>query len=140
MKPVAAPAAGSPPPRGRGHFIGASLLAFSLVALSVVLMFPDAVRSSPSTIRLVAEEFRFTPKEVTIPTGDIAFAVTNQGEIEHNLAVEDPGGKRVVQIAIIEPGETKSITASLPAGTYVIYCTLPGHREAGMAATLRVRP
>lgn len=116
------------------------MLAFSLVTLSVVLMFQHAVRSSPSTIRLVAEEFRFTPKEVTIPTGDIAFAVINRGEIEHNLAVDDPGGRRVIQIAIIEPGETKSISVSLPAGTYVIYCTLPGHRDAGMAATLRVRP
>jgi uncharacterized cupredoxin-like copper-binding protein len=103
-------------------------------------MFPHAGRGSPSTIRLVAEEFRFTPKDVSIATGDVAFAVTNQGEIEHNIVVDDPGGRRVVQIAIIEPGETRSITVSLPAGTYVIYCALPGHREAGMVATLRVRP
>jgi uncharacterized cupredoxin-like copper-binding protein len=91
-------------------------------------------------VRLVAEEFRFTPNDLTIQTGDIAFAVTNRGEIEHNLAVDDPGGARVIQIAIIEPGETKSIVVSLPAGSYVIYCTLPGHREAGMVATLRVKP
>jgi len=140
MKPVAAPAAGCSPPRGRGRFIGAGKLAFSLATLSVVLLCPHAGRGSPSTIRLVAEEFRFTPKDVSIATGDVAFAVTNQGEIEHNLVVDDPGGRQVVQIAIIEPGETKSITVSLPAGTYAIYCALPGHREAGMVATLRVKP
>jgi uncharacterized cupredoxin-like copper-binding protein len=140
MRPVAARAAGCSPPRGRRRSIGGTKLAFGLVTLSLVFMFPHAGRGSPSTIRLVAQEFRFTPKDVSVATGDVAFAVTNQGEIEHNLVVDDPGGSRVVQIAIIEPGETRSITVSLPAGTYVIYCALPGHREAGMVATLRVKP
>ena len=140
MKPVAAPAAGYSPPPGGKRFAGARKLAFGLVALSVVLMFPHAGRTSPSTIRLMAEEFRFTPKDLSTANGDVAFAVTNQGEIEHNFVVDDPGGRRVVQIAIIEPGETRSITVSLPAGTYSIYCALPGHKEAGMVATLRVRP
>jgi hypothetical protein len=40
----------------------------------------------------------------------------------------------------IEPGQTRRVTASLPAGIYTIYCSLPGHRDAGMAATLRVSP
>lgn len=135
-----APPAGCPPPLRRRRFIGTSVLASGLLALGATLMFPHAGRSAPSTISLIAQEFHFTPKEVTASPGDVAFAVTNDGEIEHNLVVEDSRGARVIQIAIIEPGETKSVVASLPPGTYVLYCALPGHREAGMVATLRVKP
>jgi uncharacterized cupredoxin-like copper-binding protein len=45
-----------------------------------------------------------------------------------------------LEFAILEPGETRRFDVSLPAGTYVIYCSLPGHREAGMVASLRLNP
>jgi uncharacterized cupredoxin-like copper-binding protein len=88
---------------------------------------------------LIAKEFMFDPKDVVVGPGEIAFVVKNQGAIEHNLVLEVPGGKTVTQIAIIEPGQTTKVTVSLSAGVYTLYCSLPGHREAGMAATLRVR-
>jgi plastocyanin len=91
-------------------------------------------------VGLVAKEFLFTPKDVITKTGDVVLVVKNQGAIEHNLVVEVLGGGTLAQIAIIEPGETKWIEASLPPGTYNIYCGLPGHKEAGMVATLRVNP
>lgn len=111
-----------------------------LLALAVVLVLPHSGRSAPLAVDLVAKEFLFAPKDVTARTGAIVFVVQNQGAIEHNLVVGLPGGKRLAQIEIIEPGETRRIEASLPAGTYNIYCGLPGHKEAGMVATLRVNP
>jgi uncharacterized cupredoxin-like copper-binding protein len=96
--------------------------------------------ASATQLGLIAKEFLFDPKDITVGTGEIAFVVKNQGTIEHNLVLEVPGGKTVAQIAIIEPGQTRRVTASLPAGTYTFYCSLPGHRDAGMVATLRVSP
>jgi cell division septation protein DedD len=111
-----------------------------LLGLSTVLSLAQPGRSAPLSVGLIAKEFLFFPKDVTVGTGEIAFIVKNQGAIEHNLVLESLGGETVAQIAIIEPGETTRVTASLPAGIYTIYCSLPGHRDAGMAATLRVSP
>jgi uncharacterized cupredoxin-like copper-binding protein len=111
----------------------------ALLALSAVLSLARSGRSAQLPVGLILKEFLFDPKDVTVRTGEIAFVVKNQGSIEHNLVLEVPGGKTVAQIAIIEPGQTTKVTATLPAGIYTIYCSLPGHKEAGMAATLRVR-
>jgi cell division septation protein DedD len=112
----------------------------ALLVLSAVLSLADSGRSAPLSVGLIAKEFLFDPKDVTVGTGEIALVVKNQGAIEHNLVLESLGGETVVQIAIIEPGETTRVTASLPAGIYTLYCSLPGHRGAGMVATLRMSP
>jgi uncharacterized cupredoxin-like copper-binding protein len=121
------------------RFRCAARAAAVVAALGVVLSMPHSGRSAPTAVRLVAKEFLFAPSDVMAQQGQISFVVTNQGAIEHNVVVET-GGTKAMEIAILEPGETRRIDASLPPGTYVIYCNLPGHREAGMVATLRVNP
>ena len=32
-----------------------------------------------------------------------------------------------------------ALTATLKAGTYAFYCSVPGHRQAGMVGTLKVQ-
>jgi uncharacterized cupredoxin-like copper-binding protein len=111
-----------------------------LLALGAVLPLAHAGRSAPPSVAVVAKEFLFDPQNVTAGTGAITFVVQNRGEIDHSFVIETPGGKTLTQVTYIEPGETRAVTATLPAGTYIIYCSLPGHRDAGMVATLRVRP
>jgi uncharacterized cupredoxin-like copper-binding protein len=43
------------------------------------------------------------------------------------------------EIPYIEPGQTLETTVTLQPGTYTIYCSLPGRRDAGMIATLRLK-
>jgi uncharacterized cupredoxin-like copper-binding protein len=111
-----------------------------LLGLGGALSLMHAGHSAPHSIELSAREFLFDPREVTARIGEVAFVVKNQGAIEHDFVLEDGGGKTVAQIAIIEPGQTVEVKAAVQAGTYTIYCSLPGHREAGMVATLRVSP
>ncbi len=91
-----------------------------------------------SSVKLVAMEFRFAPNKLSTTSGATTFVVTNQGSIEHNFVVEDEAKKKVAEIAIISPGETAQVRAILQTGTYAILCTLPGHKEAGMTASLQV--
>ena len=35
-------------------------------------------------------------------------------------------------------GGSKSLTLTLKPGTYTFYCSVPGHRQAGMEGTLKV--
>ena len=111
----------------------------ALLALGVVLLLSPAGGGAPRSVGLTAKEFLFDPRDVAVGTGEVAFVVQNQGAIEHNLAIVR-GGKAVPLISSIAPGQTATVTVSLPAGDYTIYCSLPGHRDAGMAARLRVVP
>ena len=72
--------------------------------------------------------------DLTIPAGDVTIELANVGAMVHNLAFED--GKVSQDV---NPGETVAFhVGELEAGTYVIYCAIAGHREAGMEATLVV--
>jgi uncharacterized cupredoxin-like copper-binding protein len=111
----------------------------ALLALGVVLVLSPA-GGAPRSVGLTAKEFLFDPRDVAVGTGEVAFVVQNQGAIDHSLALILRGGKTVPLISSIAPGQTATVTVSLPAGDYTIYCSLPGHRDAGMASTLRVGP
>lgn len=97
-------------------------------------------RAAPAqTIKLTAKEFAFEPKEVSGRPGEMTFVVENDGAVEHNMAIEDAAKKTIAQIAVIAPGKSEQLRVALRAGTYTIFCDLPGHRDAGMVASLKVR-
>ena len=95
-------------------------------------------RAAQAAVALKAREFLYEPKALTAPPGAVVFVVRNEGAIEHNFVLEDAVAKKVVEIAVIEPGATAEVAATLFPGAYTIVCTLPGHRQAGMVATLTV--
>lgn len=95
-------------------------------------------RAAGVPVELSAKEFLYEPKEATAQPGPVRFVVRNVGAIEHNFVLEDPAGKKVAEIAVIEPGTTAQVTATVSPGAYTIACTLPGHRQAGMVAALKV--
>ena len=41
-----------------------------------------------------------------------------------------------VKTGYLNPGESITLTVNLPAGSYTFFCTIPGHRPAGMVGTL----
>ena len=63
----------------------------------------------------------------------MAFAIRNAGTTEHNFELVDENGAGLAKIAIIAPGSTERVSATLVAGRYSYVCTLPGHKEAGDA-------
>ena len=58
------------------------------------------------------------------------------GKIQHDLDVQ--GGAVNAKTPLLNPGQTAKLTVKLPAGTYALFCTVPGHRAAGMLAKLTV--
>lgn len=70
--------------------------------------------------------------------GDVTFVVTNKSSSTHNFAVE--GGNVKAQGKNFGTNTTTTYTLKgLNPGTYQIVCNFPGHKEAGMVATLLVR-
>lgn len=87
-------------------------------------------------VTLDATEFAYDPITVEVPAGSqVKFTLTNKGVIEHDITID--AVEFTLHSAI---GETQSATtAAMAAGTYEFYCTIPGHKEAGMTGTLTVK-
>jgi len=80
---------------------------------------------------------RFEPSKLTAKAGSVTIDYDNPSPVDHSIAIEG-GGKTLDES---ETAADTSLTASadLEPGKYVYYCTVPGHREAGMEGTLTVK-
>jgi plastocyanin len=83
-------------------------------------------------------DLAFTTTEASTEAGKVTIDFNNPQSLTHDVAIEDSGGETVAQTDLIGKEET-STTASLKPGTYTFYCSVPGHREAGMEGTLTVK-
>ena len=70
--------------------------------------------------------------------GKVTIDFTNPATLEHDVAIEGEDGEEIAGSELIGKGET-SVSAELAPGTYTFFCTVPGHREAGMEGTLTVK-
>jgi manganese oxidase len=85
-------------------------------------------------VGVTLDEFSIAPSPIEVAAGD-TLEVTNEGAAEHDLAVEDTD----VATPMLGAGESASLsTAELAPGAYTVFCTVPGHRDAGMEAELAV--
>ena len=69
--------------------------------------------------------------------GRVSIAFTNGAPLGHNLTITGPGGS-VVGATPTFQGGTRALVANLKPGTYTFFCSVPGHRAAGMQGTLTV--
>ena len=74
----------------------------------------------------------------TLQPGTYAFAVHNGGKLAHDLAVQAKSSGKVAKTKLIQPGGDATLTVTLTKGLYDVFCTVPGHRQAGMEARLTV--
>jgi plastocyanin len=102
---------------------------------------PETAAKGPGgTLQLAADPTQIAYEETSLASkpGKVTIDFTNPATLEHNVAIEDPEGKELAVSSLIGKGKT-SVSAELAAGTYHYFCTVPGHREAGMEGTLLVK-
>jgi plastocyanin len=100
---------------------------------------PGAGSGPAKTIPVTESEFKVAlPAESGLQAGKYTFAVKNAGKIQHDLAITGPGVPGTPKTPLINAGGTAKLSVALKAGTYTLYCTVPGHRAAGMVAKLTV--
>jgi len=80
----------------------------------------------------------YTATEATAKAGKVTIDFNNPQGLTHDVAIEDEAGETIGQTELVA-GEETSTTVNLKPGTYKYYCTVPGHREAGMEGTLVVK-
>lgn len=77
----------------------------------------------------------YTTTQASTKAGNVTVEFNNSQAVPHDVAIEEPGGKTVGQTEVITEG-SDSTTVDLKPGKYTFYCSVPGHREAGMEGTL----
>ena len=96
--------------------------------------------SAPATTTAVTErDFRFDEPALSVRSGT-ALEVTNAGPTVHNLAIRNSTGAVVATTSDLKPGTTETLPLKLPAGTYPMFCSLPGHESLGLKGTITIRP
>ena len=80
----------------------------------------------------------FDQKDATAKAGNVTIDFDNKQSLQHDVAVADSSGKVIGQTDLVSSG-TANATVDLQPGTYTFYCTVPGHKEAGMEGTLTVK-
>jgi uncharacterized cupredoxin-like copper-binding protein len=87
------------------------------------------------TLTVEAGDLWFAPSELTIRSDASATLVlVGAGQVAHNLIVDELG----LQL-YVGPGISSEVSVSdLPPGTYQFYCSVFGHRRAGMFGTLTI--
>lgn len=86
-------------------------------------------------ITVIAEDIKFDQEKITIPANtDVKITLENHGMLEHDFVVDELD----LEIGPIKGGEEADETVNADAGEYEFYCSIPGHKEAGMVGKLIV--
>jgi uncharacterized cupredoxin-like copper-binding protein len=141
----------------------AALLVFALAALTLVACGggDDSSESTATTAETTAEstggggsgggggsvveieaaegsDLAYVQKEAKAKAGQVSIEFTNPQSLSHDVAVEDANGKTVGKTELVADSSATTTLANLKPGEYTFYCSVPGHREAGMEGTLTV--
>jgi uncharacterized cupredoxin-like copper-binding protein len=118
--------AANQPPAGGGAATTVTLFAVGVAAQKV------AVSADPSGA------LKWAARSYTATAGDVTFVVKNPSVVIHNFVIEGPGVS-AKSANISANGTLNATLKGLKPGAYTIACTIAGHREGGMVATLTVK-
>lgn len=84
-------------------------------------------------------DLAYTTDEVVAKEGNVTIEFTNPQSTPHNVAIEVGGGGRVVTETVSNSFAAVTITLNTKE-KFTFYCTVPGHKKAGMEGVVRVDP
>jgi plastocyanin len=91
-----------------------------------------------STVKISADPsgaLKYEQTDVSATAGSITIDFTNMSSLPHDVTIEGNGASGATdQIT----DSTTSTTVDLQPGTYTFFCSVDGHRAAGMEGTLTV--
>ncbi len=81
-------------------------------------------------------EFKFSPDSITVNKGDrVKVTFKNVGSARHDFVIPELG----VSTRVIPGGSTETVEfIAGKSGTFAFYCSVPGHRPAGMEGQISI--
>ena len=93
--------------------------------------------SGGQAITATEADFSITLDKDKLTAGTYDIQVVNDGHATHDLVVEKDG-KDIGKSDTIAPGNSTTLTVTLEAGDYVLFCNIGNHRAMGMETTVSV--
>src|SRR5581483_3233421 len=108
---------------------------------------PSSTASTPAAgggqkLQIAADpsgRFRFTKSSLTAKSGKVSIDFANKSAVGHNITVQRASGGPDLGATPTFSGGSKVLTLDLSPGRYTFFCSVPGHRQAGMQGTLVVK-
>ena len=83
-------------------------------------------------------QLEYDTRSLSTKAGNVSIAFTNISPVGHNMTIESSAGAIVGATPTFQGG-SKTLTVALKRGTYKYFCSVPGHRTAGMEGTITAR-
>jgi plastocyanin len=102
---------------------------------------PSTASGGSSSVSLEANpegQLKYNTKTLSAKAGQVAIDFTNKSPLPHNVTIESSSGAKVGATPTFNGG-SKTLSVNLKPGTYKFFCSVPGHRMAGMEGTLTVK-
>jgi plastocyanin len=80
---------------------------------------------------------KFSQTALSAKAGLVRIDLTNTSSVPHDLVIAQDGADLAKTSTVTNSTET--LTIALQPGTYTFYCSVTGHRQAGMEGTLTVQ-
>ena len=118
--------------------LSAVVVAIALSACSSSTATPETL---PATVDLevrAVSGLKFDKTAYEATAGDIEIGYVNDDTIRHTLVVVEGDTKvGTLELQVNKRGDVDTGTINLPAGSYSVFCTVPGHQN--MKADLTVK-
>jgi nitrite reductase (NO-forming) len=105
----------------------APLAAAAAIACAPDISISTADEHAEDAIAVALDDIRYEPSRIEVVAGEpTTLVLTNVGGIVHDLVTDD------VSSGEVRPGESVRVELPPQTGTRVAWCSIPGHRAAGM--------
>jgi hypothetical protein len=89
-------------------------------------------------LQVILVEYRLLLSRGVVKAGPVNLEEIDRGMDPHDLRLQHVGSPREISAPLLAPGQQWDGVVVLKSGVYRLFCSLPGHEELGMLATLRV--
>lgn len=106
-----------------------------LLLVGCVAVATPAAEPSGAGVILVADDLFYEPATLELLAGgSVTLHLRNDGSLVHDLVLDDGS-----ESGVVHPGDTVVMELGPLSASTVAWCSVPGHRDAGMELELVVR-
>ncbi|HEV8626111.1 MAG TPA: plastocyanin/azurin family copper-binding protein [Acidimicrobiia bacterium] len=105
--------------------------AFVVLLSGATVLWGPTVQAADNRVAM-KDQLKYDPADITVPVNS-AVVFYNAGSIQHDAKAEDGS----FDTPLLDPGNEKAVTFTKP-GDFKYYCSVEGHRSAGMTGVVHV--